>query len=106
MADWLLYEHDDGRHAVAPSAEAATFAKGDPAWHRVGPVDVPTTGLSRAAEIVQGEIDRAETLLNLEEDDAPVFNREQTEAGIAALRTVAAAIEAERTAGVQEVPKC
>lgn len=41
MADWLLYEHDDGRHAVAPSAEAATFAHGDPAWHRVGPVEVP-----------------------------------------------------------------
>lgn len=46
MADWLLYEHDDGRHAVAPSAEAATFAHGDPAWHRVGPVEAPasTTG--------------------------------------------------------------
>jgi hypothetical protein len=41
MAEWLLYEHDDGRHAVAPSAEAATFAHGDPAWHRVGPVEVP-----------------------------------------------------------------
>lgn len=40
MAEWLLYEHDDGRHAVAPSAEAATFAKGDPAWRRVGPVEV------------------------------------------------------------------
>jgi hypothetical protein len=37
-ADWLLYEHSDGRHAVAPSAEA--FARGDPAWHRVGPVEV------------------------------------------------------------------
>jgi hypothetical protein len=42
MAKWLLYEHDDGRHAVAPSAEAATFAAGDPAWHRVGPVEVDT----------------------------------------------------------------
>lgn len=40
MAEWLLYEHNDGRHAVAPSAEAATFAKDDPAWHRVGPVEV------------------------------------------------------------------
>lgn len=43
MAEWLLYEHDDGRHAVAPSAEAATFATGDPAWHRVGPVEVSVT---------------------------------------------------------------
>lgn len=47
MADanhnWLLYEHDDGRHAVAPTAESATFSKGDPAWHRVGPVEVPAT---------------------------------------------------------------
>lgn len=41
MAEWLLYEHDDGRYAVAPTAEAATFAKGDPVWHRVGPVEVP-----------------------------------------------------------------
>lgn len=40
MADWLLYEHDDGRHAVAPNAEEAIFARGDPAWHRVGPVAV------------------------------------------------------------------
>ena len=36
----ILYEHEDGRHAVAPSAEAATFAHGDPKWHRVGPVAV------------------------------------------------------------------
>lgn len=39
-SDWLLYEHDDGRHAVASTAEAATFAHGDPAWHRVGPVAI------------------------------------------------------------------
>ena len=36
----ILYEHEDGRHAVAATAEAATFAAGDPKWHRVGPVDV------------------------------------------------------------------
>lgn len=97
---WLLYEHDDGRHAVAPSAEAATFAHGDPAWHRVGPVEVPGS-LGRALEIVEAEIARAEALLNLEDGGAPVFDRAQTEAGIAALRTVAAAIERERTAGVK-----
>lgn len=100
MADWLLYEHDDGRHAVAPSAEAATFAHGDHAWHRVGPVEVPAPSLSRAAEIVQAEIKRAEALLNVEDGGRPVFDRAQTEAGIAALRTIAAAIERERNAGV------
>ncbi|WP_436407955.1 hypothetical protein [Burkholderia oklahomensis] len=36
----LLYEHDDGRYAVAPSAEEAHFTRDDPAWHRVGPVTV------------------------------------------------------------------
>ncbi len=40
MIEWLLYEHEDGRYAVAPSAEAATFAHGDPKWHRVGPVEL------------------------------------------------------------------
>jgi hypothetical protein len=37
---WTLFEHDDGRYAVAPSAEAATFTRGDPGWHRVGPVEM------------------------------------------------------------------
>lgn len=46
----------------------------------------------RAAGIVQAEIDRAESLMALEEGGRPVFNAEQTEAGICALRTVAAAI--------------
>jgi hypothetical protein len=48
----------------------------------------------RAATIVQEEIARAEALMTLEEGGNPVFNREQTEAGICALRTVAAAIRA------------
>lgn len=38
--DWLLYEHDDGRYAVAQTAEDATFTRGEPAWHRVGPVTI------------------------------------------------------------------
>lgn len=67
MADWLLYEHDDGRHAVAPSAEAATFARGDPAWHRVGPVQVPAptepawwaSALNRRATVEQWMFDAA-----------------------------------------------
>lgn len=99
MADWLLYEHDDGRHAVAPNAEAATFAHGDPTWHRVGPVEVPD-GMATALKIVQAEIARAEALLAVEDGGRPVFDRPQTEAGIAALRTVAAAIERDRNAGV------
>jgi hypothetical protein len=48
----------------------------------------------RIAAIVQNEIARAEALMTLEEGGSPVFDREQTEAGICALRTVAAAIRA------------
>jgi hypothetical protein len=48
----------------------------------------------RVAGIVQEEIARAEALMTLEEGGNPVFDREQTEAGICALRTVAAAIRA------------
>jgi hypothetical protein len=38
VAEWLLYEHDDGRHAVAPGVAALAFTAGEPGWHRVGPV--------------------------------------------------------------------
>jgi hypothetical protein len=47
---------------------------------------------ARCAQIVQAEISRAESLLNVEDGGGPVFDREQTEAGIAALQTVASAI--------------
>lgn len=40
----VLFEHDDGRYRVAGSAEDADFARNDPAWHRVGPVDVSALG--------------------------------------------------------------
>lgn len=40
MEEWLLYEHEDGRYAAAPTVNAARFASGNPAWHRVGPVSV------------------------------------------------------------------
>lgn len=36
----MLYEHEDGRYAVAESAELAIFAADDPKWHRVGPVEI------------------------------------------------------------------
>lgn len=39
----ILYEHEDGRYAVAASPGAATFTNGDPKWHRVGPVEVRGT---------------------------------------------------------------
>lgn len=48
----------------------------------------------RAIAVVQAEIDRAEALMAVEENGAPVFDREQTDAGICALRIVAAAIRA------------
>lgn len=54
-----------------------------------------TEGLTRALVIVETEIARAEALLNVEDSDGPVFDQAQTEAGIAALRTVAEQIRAE-----------
>ncbi len=36
----LLYEHDEGRYAIAASADLADFAIGNPAWHRVGPIEI------------------------------------------------------------------
>lgn len=42
MAEWLLYEHKDGRYAAAPNAATATFAHGDPQWHRIGAVEMPS----------------------------------------------------------------
>jgi len=57
MDEWLLYEHEDGGYAAAPNAAAATFAAGDPAWHRIGPVMVPADR-SRAPERGNGPEDR------------------------------------------------
>lgn len=37
----LLYEHEDGRHAVS-FVDPAPFTSGQPKWHRVGPVEVHT----------------------------------------------------------------
>ncbi|APR39986.1 hypothetical protein [Paraburkholderia sp. SOS3] len=51
----VLYDHEDGRYAVAPSDEAATFTIGDPKWHRAGPVTLqgfasPVVGFSEATD--------------------------------------------------------
>jgi hypothetical protein len=62
-----------------------------------------TEGLARALQIVEAEIARAESLQNVEDGGGPVFDRAQTEAGIAALRTVAEAIQREIAAGVEGV---
>jgi hypothetical protein len=44
----ILYQHDDGRYALAGSEELATFTVGDPAWHRV-PLDVVALTGSKSA---------------------------------------------------------
>jgi hypothetical protein len=90
--------------ALLTALEAAVFATdGDPAHQEVvtarNAVRAAVQGAifaerERIAAIVQNEIARAEALMTLEEGGSPVFDREQTEAGICALRTVAAAIRA------------
>ena len=52
-AEWVLFEHDDGGMAAAPSADAATFTVNDPAWHRFGPVTLMTDALKARATIKQ-----------------------------------------------------
>ncbi|MDR2331896.1 MAG: hypothetical protein LBE61_00270 [Burkholderiaceae bacterium] len=36
----ILYEHEDGRHAVWLGAGSPPWTNGDPKWHRVGPIEV------------------------------------------------------------------
>jgi hypothetical protein len=48
-----LYEHEDGRYAVAAGQKSPAFTYGDPKWHRVGPVDVSALAASATpAEVV------------------------------------------------------
>lgn len=54
MDEWLLFEHEDGRHAAAPTADAATFAAGNPRWHRVGPLAVALPTADALAGSVTG----------------------------------------------------
>ena len=48
MSAATLFEHADGRYAVAAGSESPTFTQGDPAWHRVGPVDVSALSVAPA----------------------------------------------------------
>ena len=50
----VLYQHEDGRYGIAPTAELATFTRGDPGWHRVGPVDVVEHASDQASVKVSG----------------------------------------------------
>lgn len=54
-----------------------------------------TPGLTRAAQIIQAEIARAELLMTVEEGGQPLFDAAQTDAGICALQTVLEAIQSE-----------
>lgn len=49
---WTLYEHEDGRHRVWPGTESPPWTHGVPAWHRVGPVEVPhdVSGTTKGAD--------------------------------------------------------
>ncbi|QRF55347.1 hypothetical protein [Variovorax paradoxus] len=53
MAEALLFEHEDGRYAVAMGPESPDFALCNPKWHRLGPVDVSalSTNAGEAAPV-------------------------------------------------------
>ncbi|MBN9425873.1 MAG: hypothetical protein J0H09_05145 [Burkholderiales bacterium] len=54
----LLFEHDDGRYAVADTAALADFCCNDPAWHRLGPIAIvrrADEGPRQAAPGIDGE---------------------------------------------------
>ena len=45
----MLYEHQDGRYAIAPRPDLASFVTGDPGWTRLGRISIvvpvrPTSG--------------------------------------------------------------
>lgn len=48
--DMVLFEHEDGRHAVALTPESAKFSRDDPKWHRVGPVSLYTESAATVAQ--------------------------------------------------------
>lgn len=56
----------------------------------------------RAIAVVQDEIDRAQTLLAIEECGSPLFDRAMTEAGICALRTVMHVFQASADAAIRK----
>ena len=41
----ILFEHEDGRYAINPNTT------GDPAWHRLGPVDVSAIAAATAQQL-------------------------------------------------------
>jgi hypothetical protein len=65
----VLYEHNDGRYAVSTGAPAA-FSAGDPAWHRVGSVDLsalaapPVEQAAHPTEVVPAADARDDELLD------------------------------------------
>ena len=62
-AQWFLFEHSDGRRAVAQPG--AAFLAGDPSWYRAGPVElhgVPSTVGAPSSEV---EVLRAQQTLDV-----------------------------------------
>ncbi len=51
----LLFEHVDGRYAVAFGPVSPEFTRGDPKWVRLGPVDVSLVASPAPAPVVQAQ---------------------------------------------------
>ena len=45
----MLYEHPDGRYAIAPRADLASFTRGDPGWTRLGRISIVVPAVEPAA---------------------------------------------------------
>jgi len=72
-----LFEHEDGRHAVGVGGGSPDFTRGDPKWHRVGPVDVSRViqaATQPTASPEQAEAPSAVSIVRLSPLPAPDFS--------------------------------
>lgn len=53
----ILFENEDGRHAVWQGAGSPSWTYGDPKWHRVGPVDISGISIPAIAAAAEVEIE-------------------------------------------------
>lgn len=65
----ILFEHEDGRYAVNPNTT------GDPAWHRLGPVDVSALAAPAQAVAILFEHEDGRYAINPDTTGDPAWHR-------------------------------